>query len=239
LKLGIDYKKEKKIRRYCTENSECYLLKISNAGNIFWEYTSGEGIEDDAILELVETESGIVAAGGTNNTPLGDQAGYIVKFDANGTKLWSRVYNYEKYSTGTVDLFWSIINTADKGFLLGGQVGKGPSMNQDAWLVKTDSLGCDSIGCQLVFINEPENEKMEFSIFPNPANDVLNIFLENDKSLADDYEIIDLTGRIITREKISARNFTIPISYLPQSLYLILLFKNNEILSRKLFSVMH
>jgi hypothetical protein len=223
-----------------TENSEGYLLKISNLGTILWENTYGEGIEDDAFLDLVEaTDSGIVAAGGTNHTPLGDQAGYVTKFDRNGNKLWSRIYNYEKFSSGTVDLFWSVIKTTDNGFLFAGQVGKGPSMNQDAWLVKTDSLGCDSIGCQLVFINEPANEKMEFSIFPNPVNYVLNVSLNNDNIQADDYEIMDLTGRLIVREKIYSNVFSVATLNLPQSLYSIIVLKNNKVLSRKLFSVIH
>jgi hypothetical protein len=71
----------------------------------------------------------------------------VSKFNNNGDILWSRNY----YQGDTTDYIryraWDMIETSDKGFALCGSAidttNVGPY--QQAWLVKTDSLGCDGL----------------------------------------------------------------------------------------------
>jgi hypothetical protein len=65
----------------------------------------------------------------------------------------------------------------------------------------------------------------EFSIYPNPASDVLNITLKNNTFEIKSSQILDLTGRVISDSKII--NNTIDIKNLAIGTY-VLVIKNNE-----------
>ncbi len=117
-----------------------------------WDYRYG-GSDNDWIASIQHTTDGGFILGGHSNSGIsGDKSQacwgnwdyWIVKTDSLGIKQWDKVFG------GTDDDFlFSIQQTSDGGFILGGRSGSGISGDKsqaswgsnDYWIVKTDSLG--------------------------------------------------------------------------------------------------
>jgi len=119
-----------------------------------WDYRFG-GTDDDGLRTMIKTSDGGFLLGGLSssglngdktqdswNSPLSDY--WIVKVDELGNKQWDKVFG------GTsADFLFSMEQTADGGFILGGISASAISGNRtqttwgnyDYWIVKTDSLG--------------------------------------------------------------------------------------------------
>jgi len=181
------------------ENTEGFLMKIDIYGNKIWEKNYGLGNYKDGIWKAkVLNDGSIITAGGTNNTVNLSQAGWISKMDSNGDTIWNRVYDYTAAS-GMIDVFFDVALTSDGGFIFSGLVSGGDAGNQDGWLVKTDSLGCDTIGCEgsLTVKNESEEYK-NFSLYPNPANEFIIISYNNNEKFCNNRVVVtDLLGKVI------------------------------------------
>jgi hypothetical protein len=132
---------------------DIWVIKLDAKGNKVWDKTLG-GTGGEAPFAVAETpEGGCIIVGETTSPISGDKTvsnfgGYqdcwVVKLDNNGQKLWDKVYG----GTG-VEAFYSVINTLDGGFLIGGTSNSVVSGNKtepsrggnDCWLVKTDANG--------------------------------------------------------------------------------------------------
>jgi hypothetical protein len=106
------------------------LIKTDASGALKWSKTYG-GSKDDIALSVVLTKDGGYAlAGGTKSYGAGQQDGFIIKTDSNGSALWTRTYG----GTGD-DEFTDIIASPDGGFALSG------ISNNNGIFLKTDSKG--------------------------------------------------------------------------------------------------
>jgi len=108
------------------------MIKINQQGEVIWEkdYTYPTGTGSNRLVQGVElSDNSLVVAGFTNKASEGD-AGWLVKTDSAGNLLWQRKYNMNQYP----DLFYSVIQTSDNGFLLGGSGLNLATLNQDARL---------------------------------------------------------------------------------------------------------
>ncbi|MBN2259992.1 MAG: hypothetical protein JW702_05590 [Clostridiales bacterium] len=85
---------------------------------------------------LVETiDGGYAIAGGQQ--ALGVSYDFkLVKTDVNGGMQWSRSYGGSSY-----DMAYSVIETSDGGYVLGGYTESFGAGDSDLWLVKTDAYG--------------------------------------------------------------------------------------------------
>ena len=117
-----------------------------------WDKTFG-GSGEDVIYSLQQTSDGGYILGGTSKSALGgdkSQASrglsdmWVVKLDKNGNKIWDKTFG-----GSDDDFLFSLRQTADGGYLLGGasssgiggdktQANKG---TEDYWIIKIDSLG--------------------------------------------------------------------------------------------------
>lgn len=139
-----------------TENSnglsDYWVVKTDAGGNIQWQNTIG-GSGWDYLNSILQTADGGYILGGYSNSGIsGDKAedsigGYdywLVKTDTTGNIQWQNTIG----GTGTDNLF-SIQQTADEGFILGGYSGSNISGDKtentngvnDYWIVKTDAGG--------------------------------------------------------------------------------------------------
>ncbi|WP_157580471.1 Ig-like domain-containing protein [Segetibacter koreensis] len=117
-----------------------------------WDKTIG-GPLDDFLHAMVATPDGGYllggyyfqgGEGGTTEPITGTYDYYIVKIDKNGKKEWDKTYGGDNY-----DFLYSIANTADSGYLLGGYSLSGKSGDKsteskggyDYWIVKIDKNG--------------------------------------------------------------------------------------------------
>jgi hypothetical protein len=83
----------------------------------------------------------------------------------------------------------------------------------------------------LVSINEAD--KTPFSIYPNPANDVVNIDLEENKEW-DRLQLIDVSGKVVIDKNITSNSITLNTSKLNRGVYFINLIGDQKKESRKL-----
>jgi hypothetical protein len=113
--------------------------------------------------------------------------------DSNGSLLWWRSYHEYPYNNN----YLSCVRPApDGGFVAVGSTFSLPNgASQDAWIIKTDSLGCALVNCTLG-VDDVAALRKGFSIYPNPAKDEVKISLS--QGLWDDQDVVsayDATGK--------------------------------------------
>lgn len=140
-----------------TENSkgssDYWITKIDDSsGDILWQKTIG-GNRWDRATSTRETKDGGYIIGGYSNSNIsgektensrGGDDYWVVKLGSNRNVIWDKTFG----GTG-VDRLWSIIETDDGGFLMGGESDSDISGDKnensrglnDMWVIKTDSNG--------------------------------------------------------------------------------------------------
>lgn len=195
---------------YTLNNIKPWLIKINNSGIVVWDKKYGNSQTHGQFYNTqILNDSNIVIIGGIKDTVGMPYAGFIMKTKANGDSIWKREY---KRSTTQDDYFYNLSSTNDGGFIMAGQVSAQvtPSGTQDAWLVKVDCNGADSIThyfgetCLVdptVSIQEFELENNYPSLlnnYPNPfnKNTVIPYYLPDntDKGII---TVTDMMGRVI------------------------------------------
>ncbi|MFI5219319.1 MAG: hypothetical protein ACHQNT_07495, partial [Bacteroidia bacterium] len=129
-----------------------WLVKIDALGNIQWQNTIG-GNEDEELYSVQQTSDGGYILGGYSHSSisgdktencLGDWDYWIVKTDVSGNIQWENTIG-----GGARDYLYSISQTSDGGYILGGDSKSNISGDKtedsngsyDYWLVKIDALG--------------------------------------------------------------------------------------------------
>lgn len=133
-------------------NLDYWIVKTDSLGNLQWDKDFG-GSDDDALYSIQQTTDGGYILGGTSISGVsGDKTKptwglydyWIIKTDSLGNKQWDKDFG------GTSnDEFFSLQQTHDGGFILGGYSSSGISGDksqptwgaEDFWIIKTDSLG--------------------------------------------------------------------------------------------------
>jgi|SRR6185436_4019082 len=129
-----------------------WIVKIDSIGNKQWDKDFG-GTDDDFLFSLQQTsDSGYIFGGISKSGISGDKTQlnwggwdyWIIKTDALGNMQWDKDFG------GTNnDRFYSLQQTVNGGYILGGYSDSGISGNKtqntwggiDYWILKTDSLG--------------------------------------------------------------------------------------------------
>ena len=132
------------------------LRKIDNEGNLLWEklYRNYSKISspnmiliESSLNAIIEKDNSLFLLGNHRNHS-GASRGYLQKVTNDGSICWNRSY-YPIDTTTTYQWLVSIQNTADNGFIMAGYGDEydrqGIYPPQQAWLVKTDSLGIDGL----------------------------------------------------------------------------------------------
>jgi hypothetical protein len=74
----------------------------------------------------------------------------------------------------------------------------------------------------------PENEisALNLSVLPNPTFDYINLVTEDITGL--EFQLFDLTSKLIIREKLQGKNTKIDLTTYPAGSYLLIITKNNQ-----------
>jgi hypothetical protein len=113
-----------------------YLVMTDVAGNMQWNMTYG-GIGDDEAYSLIQTgDGGYALAGYTSSSSVGVNNFWLVKTNSTGAVQWSQTYG----SSGDSEAY-SLVQTSDGGYALGGFTDASGAGGYDVWLVKTDPAG--------------------------------------------------------------------------------------------------
>ncbi len=87
-------------------------------------------------------------------------------------------------------------------------------------IVDPDNWVVNKVGS--ITVNTREYEKMlEFGFGPNPVNDKLNIFFEDEKALQREITIYNLTGSVVKKTETEEQDITVDVSTLPASTYIL------------------
>jgi hypothetical protein len=113
-----------------------YVIKLNGSGGLQWSKSYG-GSQGDVFLDVKQcADSGYAFGGYTGSFGGGLVDAYLVRTDKNGDTLFTRAYGGMLADYGQ-----SIALCSDKGFALAGYTASFGSGNNDALLIKTDSLG--------------------------------------------------------------------------------------------------
>jgi hypothetical protein len=172
-----------------------YIAKLRKNGSLVWEKTyNGPDASKltsfkSKILEITPSEYIVIGGKHLLSDPNDALNTWLVRIDSTGQFLWERTYNY----SGLYDSYsYCIVRTSDKGFILPGSTN---TPNQDLWLLKLDSLGCEVVNCTLGM-----EEKSIFSdglnVYPNPVNNTAVIsYTVPEKCVKAEIDIYNLLGK--------------------------------------------
>ena len=125
-------------RSYAINQQAAWLIKTDAEGNKTWDKVFGGDAwdESDSGNSVQQTaDGGYVICGYTESYGNGSRAGWLIKTDADGNKLWDRTFGGEKN-----DICNSVRQTKDGGYIICGRTNSF-SDNDRAWLIKTDADG--------------------------------------------------------------------------------------------------
>lgn len=203
-----------------------WLLKLTSAGAITWAKCYG-GDSDDQANGLAKTSDGGFVMSGLTSSTNGDVSGFhgggffepdiwVAKVDGSGTLLGQRCCG----GSGQDESF-NVYEESSNVYVVTGFTYSGDydvTLNRgsaDGWILKvTPTAGIGE--------NDTENS---FTLYPNPANDEINISFSSTEKVSTSLSIKDITGREIISEPFELSIGTIyrkiNINNLPKGIYLI------------------
>jgi hypothetical protein len=115
---------------------DVWLIKANANGDRVWDKTFGGSGDDRAQAVQQTSDGGYILAGYTSSFGAGSSDAWLIKTDANGIEQWDKTFG------GTdSEVFWAVQQTSDGGYILAGGIWSNVTLNDDAWLLKTDANG--------------------------------------------------------------------------------------------------
>ena len=195
------------------------LIKIDLQKNIIWDKKYGKSNRKYRYLNSINinTDGKIIIAGSCLSTmyPAEGYNGYMFNFNNNGDSLWYREYRISP-NLYTYNYLYGVTPTSDGGFIAVGDVLPSPpdTGNQDVWVIKVDSMGCENWDECWVGVKEniALREAEELLIYPNPTSNLVNIFIAKENE-NENHELLifDLFGRKVKETKVPLGTTTIQI----------------------------
>ncbi|PJA28006.1 MAG: hypothetical protein CO189_05465 [candidate division Zixibacteria bacterium CG_4_9_14_3_um_filter_46_8] len=106
------------------------------AGDIQWTRTYGGSSESGARSVQQTTDGGYIIAGYTYSFGAGSDDFYLVKTDSSGNMEWDH-----RYGGTNIDQAFSVVQTADEGYIMAGITWSFGEGNTDFYLIKTNEYG--------------------------------------------------------------------------------------------------
>ncbi|MCB9014944.1 MAG: T9SS type A sorting domain-containing protein [Lentimicrobiaceae bacterium] len=161
------------------------VVKMDNNGNELWTRDYGGSYMGNQVLSITHLPDNTYLIGGdawitdTSTYGWGYTRAFLLKLNENGDSLWMRHYIYED-EYGTQLNYFSHANTGSENSLLligCSQNLLSPTAEQSMWIMRLDSLGCDTPECNpFVGVKKPVIMKEgRIRLYPNPANEFVGI----------------------------------------------------------------
>jgi len=219
-------------------DSRVQLAKIDNLGNILWNYLYGDNVSFQKVQNIRTVSKNGVIISGSHWHPTPNEMGFMLRVDSLGDSLWYRQYAILN-GPDSRNILYDAIPTSDGGFLGAGGCSPIPpdTGNQDAWVIKIDSMGCTSISdC---WVGEPEWKWItteggnKIKIYPNPANTWFEVEIKTNNKKDNNLiiKVFDLYGCLIEEMEIpKGQNSTrLYVSDWNKGVYLIRVKDNNVV----------
>jgi len=154
------------------------LAELDIEGNIIWEKKYGSKHYLSRLNCLLTLENNSIVATGYHYTNFPHVEGWILKTNSEGDSIWLREYDHAALSEYSVNQLFDIKLTNDGGIIACGDVqphDPDPG-NQDAWVIKLDSNGCDTPNCDpTVIVPLQIAKESSLQAYPNPASNKLTV----------------------------------------------------------------
>jgi predicted secreted protein len=127
-------------KSYGAGGADYWLIKTDTSGDTLWTKTFGEGSDDYSRAVLQTSDGGYIIAGYTNSFGADFYDTWLIKTDAAGDTLWTKIFGGNGSS---YEECYSVQQTTDGGYIIAGKtwsLSNGAS-NADVSLIKTDSSG--------------------------------------------------------------------------------------------------
>lgn len=177
-----------------------HVIKLSQTNQVIWDkqydsYRFWRSISNVTI----DTQGMIYVLGkwwGEANDEI--QVSTLLKLNSNGDSIWLREYAHLT-NADAANALYDLKQTSDGGFIMCGQTDAPftPYQSSHIWVLKVDSFGCDSPGCDHTGIRELEINNQKIVIYPNPTQNHLNIQLNQPSSKDLEIQLYDIVGKLI------------------------------------------
>lgn len=187
------------------------VVKMDNNGNELWTKDYGESIMWNQVWNITHLPDNTYLIGGdvyindTSTYGWGYSRAFLLKINEDGDSLWMRDYIYED-EFGTQYNYFNYANSGpDESLLMIGCSHNffNPTASQSMWIMRLDSLGCDTPECNpFVGVKKPGIMKEgNIRIFPNPANQYIEIAIPEEYTSGNISNPIvrfyDLNGKLV------------------------------------------
>jgi len=112
------------------------LIKTDENGVAEWINGYGGNDDDEGYSVKQTPDGGYIIAGHTKSFGAGLKDVYLIKTDSLGTQQWTKTFGGAQDDEG-----YSVQQTNDGGFIIGGVTSSSGAGSRDVWLIKTDASG--------------------------------------------------------------------------------------------------
>ncbi|MFN7912238.1 MAG: T9SS type A sorting domain-containing protein [Bacteroidota bacterium] len=230
------------------------LTRLDGNGNIKWRKVYGNAEPYLSPIRVRECLNGDFIIAGYRRfyyTPsVSQDLGCLIRTDSLGNLKWWKQYIQTSPIKDTIAVatIYDLTELPNKDFIGIGTLSSSSISGQlfSTWLLKVDSNGCFSgsncpnntyVGLQEVDV-WPQN-KLVFNVYPNPANEIINVELESvngDPIKNYKLEIINSLGQLVLASSLGEDGRgAFNISKCPRGIYFVKLTSNNQAtLSKKI-----
>jgi hypothetical protein len=222
-----------------TATTKFFICRISKNGSVIWQKEFGSFQNYRSVSDLILLEDGNFVASGQGHALVNNswkRVGCLFKFSLDGDSIWYREYYKAGY---TWHELFGLAETEDNGLIGAGYAEILLPENADAWLLKVNSLGCESPSFCWVGVQEPQPEAGSetgdalIRIAPNPAKESTVL---NWKGEALKLEVYSADGRevYVTNLKPSQKEIRLNVNHWPPGLYLVrVVLKSGSVIAGK------
>jgi len=115
---------------------DVYLIKTDANGDTMWTKTFGGDSIDEGWSVQQTADGGYIIAGNTQSFGAASESVYLIKTDAIGNILWSKIYGGCCPQSA-----YSVQQTSDNGYIIVGETTSFGAGSSDVYLIKTNSIG--------------------------------------------------------------------------------------------------
>ncbi len=231
------------------------VIKYTQNGIELWNRKYGNSIPGNFISNIKSLpDGGYICCGGQKIIDTAHRAGWLLRLNTDGDSIWFRRYMY--YTTGypyNNNYLYDVSQTVDGGFIATGEVFNAPPNSlQKVWVLKVDSIGCDTAGCDPTVGIEEEDKtiglydgrKGGLEVWPNPAGEQIHCRLSIfDCQFSKYYELLiyDIFGRRVEEVLVPVGQveMRLDVSGYPSGLYFAVVRNKTGVIGSAKFLVAH